>query len=247
MCALTVAAAEPQRREWTVAGAKREALVYVPPLAHGTAVPAVFVFHGYGGTMEGAARSLPVHTLWPEALVVYMQALPLPGASDASAARGNGWQNRPGDYGDRDLAFFDAVLETLRTEYPIDERHVFATGHSNGGGFVYLLWAVRPYAFAAFAPCAALPFSAQRLTPKPVLHVAGEGDSLVNFAWQRQALTAVCEINRCAVRGRPWGTNATFFASSAAAPVVALIHPGGHELPPEAASSIVRFFKEQLR
>ena len=238
------AAAEPERREWTVDGVAREALVYMPPQALSNAVPVVFVFHGHGGNMRHMARTFPCHTLWPEALVVYMQGLPTPGRLTDPEGKKNGWQNVPGDQGDRDLKFFDAVMETLRTTARIDGKRVYATGHSNGGGFTYCLWASRAYAFDAFAPCAAVTTQLAKLTPKPVLHVAGEKDPLVKFVWQEKTLEVLRRTNRCGA-GQPWGTNATLFASSVGAPVIALIHPGGHELPPEALPSIVRFFKER--
>lgn len=243
--ALVATAAEPEHRDWTVEGLAREALVYAPPQAKAKETPVVFVFHGHGGNMRGIARSLPIHTLWPEALVVYMQGVPTPGRLTDPEGKKSGWQNVAGDHGDRDLKFFDAVLDTLRREYRVDERHVYATGHSNGGGFTYLLWAARPHAFDAFAPCAALSLHLDRLSPKPVLHVAGEKDSLVKFAWQQRTIEALRRINQCAGEGKPWGANAVVYASRADAPVVALIHPGGHELPPEAAPSIVRFFRER--
>ena len=238
-------AAEPERREWTVEGVEREALVYTPPQALANAVPVVFVFHGHGGNMRHVSRALAVHTLWPEALVVYMQGLPTPGQLVDPEGRKAGWQNVPGVQGDRDLKFVDAVMDTLRTSARIDGKRVYATGHSNGGAFVYLLWAERPHVFAAFAPCAAATSQLAKLTPKPVLHLAGEKDTLVKFIWQQKTVEVVRRINGCGSVGRPWGTNATFYASGAGAPVVALIHPGGHELPPEALPSIVRFFKEQ--
>jgi len=53
--ALAVAAGELERREWTVEGVVREALVYAPPQAKTNATPAVFVFHGYGGNMRDIA------------------------------------------------------------------------------------------------------------------------------------------------------------------------------------------------
>lgn len=243
--ALSVTAAEPERREWTVDGVAREALVYLPPQASSNAVPVVFVFHGHGGNMRHMARSFPCHTLWPEALVVYMQGLPTPGRLTDPEGKKPGWQNVPGNQGDRDLKFFDAVMETLRTTTHIDGKHVYATGHSNGGGFTYLLWATRAYCFDAFAPCAAVTMQFAQLTPKPVLHVAGEKDNLVKFVWQQKTLEVVRKINQCDSEGRPWGTNATLYASRVGAPVIALIHPGGHELPPEALPSIVRFFKER--
>ena len=59
------------------------------------------------------------------------------------------------EQGDRDLKFVDAILKTLREKYKVDDRRIFATGHSNGGGFTYLLWAARGKELAAIAPVAA--------------------------------------------------------------------------------------------
>ena len=67
------------RREWTVDGLVREALVYVPSNARTNARPVVFAFHGHGGTMNHAARTFALHAHWPEAIVVYPQGLHTPG------------------------------------------------------------------------------------------------------------------------------------------------------------------------
>ena len=48
----------------------------------------------------------------------------------------------------------DAALATLRKQYNVDEDRIYATGFSNGAGFTYLLWAMRPDVFAAYAPVA---------------------------------------------------------------------------------------------
>jgi polyhydroxybutyrate depolymerase len=243
--ALAVPAAEPARRVWSVDGVSREALVYAPAATNGAAAPVVFVFHGHGGNMRHMARAFPLHALWPEALVVYMQGLPTPGRLTDPEGKKSGWQTVPGGQGDRDLRFVDVVMDDLRSGAAIDGKQVFAAGHSNGGAFVYLLWALRPQVFCAFAPCAAATSQNARLTPKPVLHVAGQKDALVKFAWQQRMIDEVRSINRCGGEGQPWGTNATLYASAARAPVVALIHPGGHELPPEAAPAVARFFRER--
>lgn len=237
-------------REWTVGGVVRKALVRVPANAAGTAAPVVFAFHGHGGNMTQASRSFGVHTRWPEAIVVYMQGLPTTGMTDPQGKR-PGWQKAPGDYGDRDLTFFDAVLATLKAEVKVDGRRVFATGHSNGGQFTYLLWAVRGDVFAAMAPSAAAPGLGwyEQLRPKPALHVAGTNDELVKFTVQERAMKVVRKLNGCAAEGTEWAKagpiTGTLYPSQTGTPFVALIYPGTHKYPAEAPALIVKFFKEQ--
>jgi polyhydroxybutyrate depolymerase len=237
-------------REWTVGGVVRKALVRVPVNAAGTAAPVVFAFHGHGGTMTQAARSFGVHTLWPEAIVVYLQGLPTTGMTDPQGKR-PGWQKAPGDYGDRDLTFFDAVFATLQQEFKVDGRRVFATGHSNGGQFTYLLWAMRGEVFAAMAPSAAAPGLgwSERLRPKPALHVAGTNDEVVTFAVQERAMSVVRKLNGCAAEGTAWAQagpiTGTLYPSQTGTPLVSLIYPGKHRYPAEASGLIVKFFKEQ--
>jgi polyhydroxybutyrate depolymerase len=234
------------RREWQVDGVAREALVYVPPAAKTAAAPVVFAFHGHGGTMKSAARTFGYHTLWPEAIVVYMQGLNTPGRLTDPLGQKPGWQHAIGDQGDRDLKFFDAVLAGLKAEYRVDEKRLYSTGHSNGGGFTYLLWAARGDRFAAFAPSAtAAAGRLAQLQPKPVLHVAGEKDALVKFEWQKLTMEALRKLNGCG-EGRPWKQvgGCTIYASKAGPPVVTFIHPGTHAFPAAAPAIIVKFFQD---
>ena len=46
------------RREWTIDGATRKALVYAPASATTTPSPLIFAFHGHGGTMQRAAGAV---------------------------------------------------------------------------------------------------------------------------------------------------------------------------------------------
>jgi len=230
-------------REWTVAGVRREALLRVPADAARTPAPVVFVFHGHGGSMRQAADNYPVHRLWPEAIVVYPQGLPTAGRLTDSAGRENGWQSGPGADGDRDLKFFDAVLHSLRADYRVDDKRIYAMGHSNGGGFTYLLWATRRDVFAAFGPSAAVAGRDYgRLRPAPVIQIAGEHDELVKFAWQELMIRTLRRLNECG-EGRPAGPGLTLYDSKIGAPVMTYIHPGTHRYPPEATALIVAFFK----
>jgi polyhydroxybutyrate depolymerase len=223
----------------------REALVCAPPSAKATPSPVVFAFHGHGGTMKHAAMTFAYQKHWPEAIVVYMQGLNTPGALTDPEGKKPGWQKTVGDQNDRDLKFFDAVLATLKKNYKVDEKRVYATGHSNGGAFTYLLWAARGDVFAAIAPsgAAARPEFRQRVKPKPVLHVAGEQDPLVRFAWQKRTMDAVRQLNGCG-EGKPSGEHCTTYPSKTGTPLVTYIYPGGHQFPKEAPPIIVKFFKE---
>ncbi len=247
---LAFAADAPVRRTWMIDGVAREALVQVPATTKTQAAPVVFAFHGHGGTMNNAARTFRYHALWPEAIVVYMQGLNTPGRLTDPEGKKPGWQPNVGDQGDRDLKFFDAVLASLRADYRVDDKRIYSTGHSNGGGFTYLLWAARGEVFAAMAPSASAAGVRQlsALKPKPVLHVAGEKDELVKFAWQQQTIAALKKVNQCAAGvGEPWEKIATKFTSSLGAPVVTYIHPGTHAFPAAAPALIVAFFKQHAR
>jgi polyhydroxybutyrate depolymerase len=244
--ATTTQAAEPQRREWDVQGVKREALLYVPTKVSEQGMPVVFGFHGHGGNMRNAARSFRLHEVWPEALVVYMQGLSTPGRLTDPDGKKSGWQGSAGDQEDRDLQFFDAVLATLKSDFKIDPQRIYSTGHSNGGGFTYLLWAERGDVFAAVAPSASLSTrELRKFKPKPVLHLAGEKDPLVKFAWQEAFLKRVVEINGC---GSPvtWSVDdrCTLYPSVQGTPVITALHPGGHEYHRDAPELIVKFFKQ---
>ena len=228
-------------------GVAREALVYVPPSAKTMNTPVVFVFHGHGGNARQAARSFGIYQHWPEAISVHMQGLKTPGRLTDPEGNKPGWQSGPGDQGDRDLKFFDAVLERLKRDYRVDEKRIYATGHSNGGGFTYLLWAERGEVFAAVAPSAAAARYVGQLAPKPALHLAGEKDALVKFQWQKLMMDEVRKLNGCDTNGQPWGAKGTIYPSKSGTPFVTLIHPGGHELHPQAGAMIVKFFKEHSR
>jgi polyhydroxybutyrate depolymerase len=235
------------RRQWTVDGVAREGLIHVPRTATAQPAPLVFAFHGHGGTMRSSARSQPVHELWPEALVVYLQGLPTPGRLTDPEGKKNGWQHGGGAMGDRDLKFFDVVFADLQREYKVDKDRVYSTGHSNGGGFTYLLWAKRGNLFAAFGPSAAVALPEQgRLTPHPAIHVAGENDPLVKFAWQQRMIESLKETNQCET-GEPAGKYGTLYPSKVGAPLMTYIHPGTHQYPKEATAVIVEFFKKHPR
>ena len=232
--------------ELTVDGVAREAEVYAPDSAKTKPAPVVFVFHGHGGTARNVVRSFAMNQHWPEAISVYMQGLKTPGQLTDPEGTKPGWQGQPGAQGDRDLKFFDAMLARLKQDYKVDDKRLFSTGHSNGGGFTYLLWAERGDLFAAFAPSSASALRIMdKLKPKPALHIAGQTDPLVKFEWQQMTMDAVRKINGCDEEGKAWAPNCTLYPSKTGTPFIACIHPSGHTFIPEAPELIAKFFKEQ--
>lgn len=244
---LRQAASDLQKRTWTIEGVERLALLHIPADAAKSDTPVVFAFHGHGGNSRQASLSFHMHTEWPEAIVVYMEGLPTAAPLVDPEGKKNGWQNREGELGDRDLKFFDAVLTSLKKDYKVDERRIFAMGHSNGGWFTYLLWGSRAPLFAAFAPSGAFTGKARELTPKPAMHIAGKKDELVKIANQQRTIDAVKKVNGCADTGTEWAKDCLKYESKSGTPLVTYIYDGSHKYPAEAPALIVKFFKEQAK
>jgi polyhydroxybutyrate depolymerase len=193
--------------------------------------PIIFAFHGHGGTAAFAARRWRLHSLWPEAIVVYAQGLPTVTPRDLQGTK-TGWQMldrgflRP----NRDRMFFDAIRETARKEWKSDEKRVYVTGHSNGGGFTYYLWGQMPDLFAALAPVSG---GGEQLIrdakPCPILIIGAKNDPIVPWETQKRAIDAAVKIN------------------GSRAPVELYLHEGGHAYPDHAPEKIIAFFRKHHR
>ncbi len=235
-------ATELEMQAWDVDGITREALVWVPEKTEALP-PVVFVFHGHGGNVRDISQKFRIHELWPEATVVYMQGLPTPIRRTDPEGRRSGWNSNPNDPESRDLKFFDAVYESLGGK--VDPDRIFSTGHSNGGGFTYCLWAARPELFAAFAPSSAVARNfTDRLVSKPAMHIAGKTDPRVKYAWQEPMMNFIKTLNDCS-EGEAWHSAGELIGIiyPSETPFVTLIHPGGHEFSKDAPELIVRFFQ----
>ena len=249
VCAASNAfAAEPPPTKWTIDGAEREALIFLPSTSFNSKPPVIFAFHGHGGHMHFAARGMAFQDFWPEAIVVYPQGLPTPGIVLDREGTKPGWQDFAGQESDRDLKFVDAILKTLREKYSIDDNRVYATGFSNGGLFTYLLLSQRPNLFAAFAPGGAVLLPQNSLSAaRPVFHYAGQSDRLAKFEKQEATIEQLKKFNGCATAGKSCGQNCTLYDSSKNAPVATFIHPLGHLYPAQVTPLIVKFFQEHPR
>ena len=224
-----------------VNGMKRQFYVYFPKTKDMKPRPVVFAFHGHGGNSRYSVTKFKVNKLWPEAISIYMQGLPTVGQLTDPKGEKNGWQGREGTNGDRDLKFFDVVLKWVHTKAKVNDKAIFSIGHSNGGGFTYLLWNTHPDTFAAIAPfCAGGP-AVQGKKPIPVFHVSGRNDPLVKFAMQSRSLDFVRKLDECEPEGKQLGEFMTRYESKIGDPVVWYVHNGGHELPEDALAESVKF------
>lgn len=225
-----------------IEGLERRALIFAPTVKTAKP-PVVLAFHGHGGNMNSASRSFGVQSLWPEAVVAYPEGMPTKGRTDPEGVR-NGWQNNAGELGDRDLKFVDALLAKIKKDFSVDDSRVYAMGHSNGGRFVYLLWAERGEQFAAFGPSGSpAVLLVRKFVPRSAFLIAGQGDKLVSFDGQRLTADALRRLLKTdGLKPRKDGY-AAYETGPNGLELGTYFHPGGHEYPEEGAKLTIELFK----
>ncbi len=232
--------AAPFRVTFQAAGLERTAWVY-PSAAPAPAL--VFVFHGRGGSAEGAAERIALHRHWPEAVIVYPQGVPGQKAMRDPEGTRPSWQRLPGELEDRDVRFFDAAREALCLSHGCDRRRVYLLGQSNGGRFANLLWRLRGERIAAL--CSAGSQGGKLIPgspPRPVLMVIGEKDRVAPRAGQEKSIA----LARALLGTDPATASLDGLLRSERGPggmeLAVYLHPGGHEFPRAALPPIVAFF-----
>jgi polyhydroxybutyrate depolymerase len=232
------------RTTFVVDGRKRTAIVVVP---RRTAAPAplVLAFHGHGGTGAGLERQLDIAKRWPEAVIVYPDGLTGHRGITDPAGDKTGWQTATGEAGDRDLAFFDEIVTTLRSKVPIDDERIYLVGHSNGSQLVSLLLNQRGDEIAATANLSAAPGPGLIATDpvRSMLVSLGRSDPIVPFDRQELLIPLIerhlgVDPAKAVVDGyrrtEPGPSNIE---------LETYIHPGGHPPPPGITGVIVDFFR----
>ncbi len=232
-----------------VDGVKREAIV-IPgsKVAPEAGSPLIFAFHGHGGTARNSQNRFELHKHWPEAIVVYMQGLPgVPGIRDPEGNRA-GWQKNPGELNDRDVKFFDAMLKEIKEKHKIDDKRIYAMGHSNGSRFVCVLWKMRGETFAAVSTSGGQGGLMLRdAKPLPLLAIAGQKDPLVPFTGQRLSIDMLVrgyQIDKS--KSKKEGLLELMLGKDGVE-LVTMFHPGGHEWTKEMNPEIIKFFKRQVK
>jgi polyhydroxybutyrate depolymerase len=224
-------------RTISVEGLTRTFVVRVASAYDGrTPAPVVLAFHPFGMNAQYMQTRAPIVRAWPGAIAVYPEAV-----GDARGARA--WQSTPADQGNRDLLFFDAMLDWLDSNACIDRRRVFVLGYSNGAQFASLVACGRRPAIAGLASAAGrLPCAPAGATPVILSH--GLQDRTIEYARAVEASEAWAKHNRCSL---PPATGATgCFAGNecSAAPTILCTYAGGHEYDLPFTERAVRFFQE---
>jgi polyhydroxybutyrate depolymerase len=151
----------------TSGGAARTYAISVPAdYDPSRAYPLVFVFHGDGGTGAGIRTQLSVEAAaGTGGIFVYPDALAPARSFDLETPRAS----------NPDIRFFRDALAAVRAQYCVDDRRVFAAGHSRGGFFANILnCRVGAPVLRAVAPCSGSIYSASPTGYTSDGHVACE-------------------------------------------------------------------------
>jgi len=132
-------------------GLTREYSIYVPVSYDGTTnFPLLFNLHGGGGDI---ASQIAIADMSPIAdtanfIVVYPQA-----RQDASDGNSFNWIPKvPGTFDD--VPFFSSLIDTIASNYQIDQNRIYACGYSLGGDMTFELGCKLNNRIAAIAPVA---------------------------------------------------------------------------------------------
>ena len=233
-----------EHKTLSVRGIDRTGIVCAPT-SMAQPFPTVLAFHGRGSSAKEMAMGTHLHDAWPEALVVYLDGLPGNPAPHDREGRKSGWQINPGDMDDRDVAFTDATLDELARHYKIDQRRVFAVGHSNGARLVGILWLLRGHRFAALAFSAAQADTLiEAAEPRPVFMGMGKRDDVVPLDWQRRSIKyASTRFGISSVETKQTGVS--MVRNNNGVELMSFIHDGGHIWPTEQTKMIVTFLRRQ--
>ena len=128
-------------------GNAREYIIYVPASYDGSITyPLLFNFHGGGGTSSDFININDMRPIADTAgfIAIYPQA-----ATDPDDGSFSWLHKAPTTH--NDIFFIEAIIDTLSTEYMIDNNRVYACGYSEGGIFSYELGCRLNNRIAAFS------------------------------------------------------------------------------------------------
>lgn len=228
-----------------VAGVERRFLLRLPAVGDPHELRAVvFAFHGFGGTAALFRTQADFARAWPEAIVVYPDGMNRTFPTLFPGVAALGWQVAPGELGDRDLAFFDALRAWILAHTCADPARLFATGHSNGGFFANVLGCARAGVLRAIAPAA----GGLLCDPdEPVAAIIDHGlaDRLVSFAQGADAAERWSRADGCEAGPITRAPGCHSARSCSRKAVVLCAFEGGHEYDARFPDEAVEFFRSR--
>jgi len=154
-------------------GLTRNYILHTPSKYDGTtAVPLVFVLHGYGSS----ADAMHADTGFDEKSDAENFVVVYPNGAAPSHSWNSGIDPNGGSTAD-DITFFRDLIAKLESEYNIDSNRIYATGLSNGAAMSHHIAALMPDVIAAVAPVEGAvgmspdgvqPFKIQTTPTKPI-------------------------------------------------------------------------------
>jgi len=183
----------------------------------------IFGFHWLSGSMNNVAPGYyGLRDLARESAIFVA-----PNGLDA------GWANT----NNRDTTFVDQILTELKNTLCINEREIFATGFSYGGGMSYSLACSHANVFRSVAIMAGAQLSgcSGGETKIPYLGIHGVQDNVLNISQGRSLRDRYLRVNGCQSKNAPepaGGADSTFikteYSCNAGFPVWWIAHGGGH-------------------
>jgi polyhydroxybutyrate depolymerase len=143
--------------------------------------------HGGGGSSEQfeTQTGLDAKADAESFIMVYPDGLTNPNANVRTWNAGKCCAQNASTLNTDDVGFISALIDKLQTDYRVDAKRVYATGHSNGAMLCYRLASELSEKLAAIAPNAGnfqmkSPYAATRNIP--VIHINSKLDTNVKYA-----------------------------------------------------------------
>ncbi|KAH6912212.1 fungal cellulose binding domain-containing protein [Coprinopsis sp. MPI-PUGE-AT-0042] len=192
----------------------------------------IFGFHWLGGNMNNVAPGYyGLRDLAKETAIFVA-----PNGLDS------GWANT----GDRDTQLVDQILNEINNGLCVDQRQIFATGFSYGGGMSYNLACSRPNVFRSVSVIAGAQLSGCTggETKIPYLGIHGVVDSVLNISQGRGLRDRYLRVNGCQSKNAPEpgrGADSNYmkteYSCNAGFPVWWIAHGGDHVGSPSSGTN----------
>lgn len=168
-------------------GLRRTYTVHVPNgYDKETPMPVVLAFHGGGGTGQAMRELTGLDQKADQEgfIVVYPDGTGKQILGKTSGSWNGGGCCPPASKENvDDVGFIEAMIEQLEKDFSVDEKRIYATGHSNGAIISYRLACELSDKIAAIAPLGAqgVYTNCNPSRPVPIMHMHGTADNCAKF------------------------------------------------------------------